>query len=955
MKFHASDYFASLDRDEEDVEGSTLRGIPGPGESDSATPPKRSRNGDVAYASGQQDMSFGFHSPGFDGFQSEFAIHPFGTEGNGGGLMRAAGGLTGNGNNAFTMAYARPSRPMHGKPDGNSRPQYYKDGMPVIQELKWGKLQANVPVIAPYTERPAIKNQILEKAVAAIERAHASWHDKVDALLSLFEATCPGARTVAALAILDLNRYNSPAFRFHRLEARAQDGTALDTVNAVDPDDFPGGFRTNVQWFQIQLIVQPRNIQAHADLGIDPSSFPIEETATVFVGAPKINGELPEFFTPAMLNNQAEHRNLVAAYALANHPFTLAKMQGNSANGIPEARVFETWISDIKARTMYQAVAQAIKSQYVGKLEGLLSVAMRLQQIRPTVFNPDTRMMEYQRVNDIYKRYQQILQEIDPANPGPDIPDLANQFFHSLSGDLQKRVYDAVPQGAPMGLADNIQRLHVFKLACEKEEGNLAQIVKLVKGVSPGRRTTTPVASHNDPNNTTPGRTFATMRQPEFGYSPSTDMQALKLTPAPFTGYSNNQKTHSGLTAAYCLDIGNEAMTLTLPADLARDAEQGTNKWASHTVLLMATMSAAEQALADASGTRFPRTCWGCDAPGHTFRDCPHKSNKDVANNFFKKIREMKQARQERDSQWRSGNGAKQQGYMTTQIYDFVQKIADPDTTPADRTRYLQNLASKVDYESPKLTRNKQSGNKGPMQFTYFLRQEDSDTTTLTSLPRKTKGVSFAMVTQQTPELQFSVNATLAFISIPIGTSLMSGTELKGLYDTGGCCTMGWYAYHWGISQRHPEIVKAFHELEKYRYEPIAIGGIDGHVKITHLIEYYLPYDDGNGNFHTLLVGLVDQLPLNTIYGLPLIIKANMKADFTEMLVHSNVLDDEFKLTMERPTLIPIEELDHKGHLKHKTYANIKADYSSSRDIQDYEIIGDIEGSDPQHIGSLAA
>lgn len=122
-----------------------------------------------------------------------------------------------------------------------------------------------------------------------------------------------------------------------------------------------------------------------------------------------------------------------------------------------------------------------------------------------------------------------------------------------------------------------------------------------------------------------------------------------------------------------------------------------------------------------------------------------------------------------------------------------------------------------------------------------------------------------------------------------------------------------------------------------------------------HLIEYYLPYDDGNGNFHTMLIGLVQKLPLNTIFGLPFIIKAEMKADFEEMLVYSKILDDEFKITMERPTLIPVEELDHMGHLKGKTYTNIKTDYSSqTEEAQQYAIVGDIDGHSQQQIGTFA-
>lgn len=75
---------------------------------------------------------------------------------------------------------------------------------------------------------------------------------------------------------------------------------------------------------------------------------------------------------------------------------------------------------------------------------------------------------------------------------------------------------------------------------------------------------------------------------------------------------------------------------------------------------------------------------------------------------------------------------------------------------------------------------------------------------------------------------------------------------------------MGWLQYHQEIAKRFPHILKQVICQESIREEPFSIGGIERSVLITHLIEYYLPYKEGQGKNYTLLMGLVDNFPLNT-------------------------------------------------------------------------------------------
>ena len=60
---------------------------------------------------------------------------------------------------------------------------------------------------------------------------------------------------------------------------------------------------------------------------------------------------------------------------------------------------------------------------------------------------------------------------------------------------------------------------------------------------------------------------------------------------------------------------------------------------------------------------------------------------------------------------------------------------------------------------------------------------------------------------------------------------------------------------------------------------------------------------------HTHLPDLGIQM--NTLYGLPFIVKANLKPDWKRQLAQSDIFDDELNIVMERPQLIPPEDLDH--------------------------------------------
>jgi hypothetical protein len=99
---------------------------------------------------------------------------------------------------------------------------------------------------------------------------------------------------------------------------------------------------------------------------------------------------------------------------------------------------------------------------------------------------------------------------------------------------------------------------------------------------------------------------------------------------------------------------------------------------------------------------------------------------------------------------------------------------------------------------------------------------------------------------------------------------------LSGLLD---CCNMVWKDYHEQIQKQFPYVVANYFKLEDKQFEDINIGGIKDGVWITHMIKYWLPFQKAGGNV-TLTIGLAEDLPISTLFGLPFQIKANLKPDW---------------------------------------------------------------------------
>jgi hypothetical protein len=96
-------------------------------------------------------------------------------------------------------------------------------------------------------------------------------------------------------------------------------------------------------------------------------------------------------------------------------------------------------------------------------------------------------------------------------------------------------------------------------------------------------------------------------------------------------------------------------------------------------------------------------------------------------------------------------------------------------------------------------------------------------------------------------QLEYPIAQRLPHLALPVGRTKSEMVFLEGLWDTGGCSTIGWKPFFDRLREKYPSMFRAYHDLKRDRIEPIRIGGIGGRIHITHLCEIYLSYQLDGG------------------------------------------------------------------------------------------------------------
>jgi hypothetical protein len=255
-------------------------------------------------------------------------------------------------------------------------------------------------------------------------------------------------------------------------------------------------------------------------------------------------------------------------------------------------------MDEIRAETTFEALAQVTAKEYIGKMEGLESITLQLAKLQQIVYDPKTKSSKYLPTQQLHEQFQSVLAEIDGGDPeeGSDIPSISYMFFDALSHRLKTNVEASLPDRNATDFQTNLNRYHIFRAEVEKEEEKIRLFVNIARSVQSKQRGEPPSWNRGDRN--TP-RTFMA------GHN---------------TGDSGDEDEREG----YEDDEGDNTVTMPSMTFLA-----GKDKNEKNTAKLMkgliTCLSVAETALREASGTRGPIKCWGCQDVEEYQHDCFHR------------------------------------------------------------------------------------------------------------------------------------------------------------------------------------------------------------------------------------------------------------------------------------------------------------------------------------------
>jgi hypothetical protein len=556
-------------------------------------------------------------------------------------------------------------------------------------------------------------------------------------------------------------------------------------------------------------------------------------------------------------------------------------------------------VSETKAKTKYQALIQLIQQLYIGRLEGTESMAQRILKVQQRGWDATSKRVYYKTINKIGQDFQFILQEVKHDMTNDELPDLEAAFYQALSEELQTKLVHHLSANPPISINQNIARFNIFLTQALEEEKGLKTIMQVAERAA-ARQTR---GSYSPRNPTTRGpRTFQ-------GYSNEEDEE-----PEGDRKQSSIKFKETQQKMMLCMPVdGVEYGSVMLPMAFVAVRESGCNltqqEFMKEAIIAMdqtalTAVSIVEQALQKASGMQEPAICFGYkgikEYPTTAIisggRNCPNKGDRRTWTNFHKNLKEFMEQKRSQGGQShyqpQKGNEGnwKREGYSSSQTADHVQAIASPTTSAVTRRVLLAALVTQLQEDRDDNEHKDETGAE----------------TAIAKRKQSAIGRNFLMYSQPRPSMpamflgsaplsryKFRISYKLPFMRFPIGdgTTDEDTEHLVGLCDTGGCCNIGWLDYHKEIADRYPKLVAELVDLKQKRYEFIKIGGIKGSVQITHMIKYWIPYEE-RGEPSTLTLGLTADLPLDTLFGVGFQKETKMVIDLVGQKIESGYLQD---------------------------------------------------------------
>lgn len=777
----------------------------------------------------------------------------------------------------------RPQRGRRGVPPprartltGETAQSPYVAGGGLQQENKqFGGKTFVVPLLPSIDASASIKASVLRTTVSSARNvSHDDWNIKTHFLQTRFGL--PSLEQTAKTKTQNLERYESPCFTYEYIRTLDVQGTAIVLPNQAN---LTVAYRQHARYIELQVTCNPQVAFPECP------TLPEQETQTALLVLPRANGNLPDPVTRAMINQPMQ----LITY-LATNQLTISFVN-RRRDGTNSTEPFRKWMLSIQDRSRFEVSAHLLQTLYVGT--GVISTpATRLRSNLQSQRDPSSGEMVHRSVLGHFQSQNTILAEMDAM---PFEINICEVFYSTLDEPIRKGLENAgytVPTSD--GVTNDRQMTNLQNLRDEavREEKKILQISSIAQATQLSSSRRSGAAAFLSP---------AGSWLDDDAFEPMLQLPPKPVDfpqpPAPLPEYSSFL-----------------AQGLPIP-------EFGYEDSVECVVLLASFISTAEEAMAEASGTRSPMICWGCEQPGHRFNDCPRKEDADVQLHARAKINEWRKKyigrgyrnpeayipRSRIEADWRKLGFA-----SLAQAKDILFIMSTATSAGARKDKLASLFSSFTNKRALAATPETASILKSPR---LTQPKDDSGYFVIYGVPQTGTAPVALLAPPQEPLKTYplSMTQTLPKMFLPIG-NLEDNNRLLGIVDTAAGACLGNLQYHEAAAKMLPGIITNFVKFEESLYREEHIGGIDGgpaSVTITASCDYILPYQV-KGVRASLRLALAPHIATNTIFGITFLRQCKFVIDLEGDAMHSSVFGASYELLYQAPlldTAPPLQEI----------------------------------------------
>ena len=784
------------------------------------------------------------------------------------------------------------------------------DGRLNLRTKKWQNATYMLPPCpGPDTSRET-KASVLHYCIANIREAEATWQDKTELLSNHFESSMVLMQAKARLT--DFQNVTSACFAY------TYNGVKDSNFANVDPA--AAAFRTDARFTMFDLTINADQINP---------TFVLPADHRVGTETKRIHVRLPTEVVPnaaGVLTTQVHNAldgntvrvfvNINQVLQTLNAPVELAVLKDN----VMETESIVKWKKKIYWRVLYEHVAALLQPTFVGM--GVIKTATNRLRECHMQYRDEAGVERLNSVQKHYKVFSNIVAEMD-VNVDFQVP-LAYTFYYSLVPKIQEKlnIRNYTPPTTYNSNEEQLRQLNLALIAATDAELQLKSEWATAKSALGARFKT----SGSMVMMTTPQQTFRLDGMPTS--DDSSGMQWLQeLDPLAFGQNTSMTQQPNVMTAA-------TTATFPMPAIMpAAAATSGTNSADEEFEALITRvffmnvsivddrpalvfLSAAEQAMKNASGIPAPFECWGCreveefkHMMHHKFQDCPNRHDPRVNAAGSKAIQALRERWRSQKQQKFSG-GPRQARNEDTVIRTYFADRIDNFERHGLPTKDIAKMLVAA------LTNSVSKRRKKIALKTLLIQLQNTNLDATPADEGRGYGVALVTTVRRVTALSANVN-TIAFpldvqpelphFDLPLGRDDDGLITLAVAADSCAALNLGHLGYHQRVYELYPEVVVKFITIDDASTtERLEIGGVDKSgegVRITHVIVYATPFRS-QGEGVSVSFGLAEQVSCTAILGVTFHRKAKCTVAYTEPpSIHVGIFNDQFPIAYKVPAL----------------------------------------------------